>query len=45
MEHKDKLFKNNSSVGVYLQCPVFGRSMDDIIEELDELEKDSGFYR
>ena len=33
MEHKDKLFKNNSSVGVYLQYPIFEKSIDATIEE------------
>jgi len=31
MEHKDKLFKDEESVGIYLQYPVINESMDDVI--------------
>ena len=33
MEHKDKLFKITSSVGIYLQYPVFDETMDEVIQK------------
>ena len=41
MEHKEKLFKTESSVGIYLQYPLFNETVDDIIEEWVELLDDS----
>ena len=37
MEHKEKLFQSDSSVGIYLQYPVFNESIDDTIEKWVEL--------
>ena len=33
MEHKEKLFKTATSVGIYLQYPIFDEPMDDVIEK------------
>ena len=33
MNHKEKLFKTDTSVGIYLQYPVFNETMDDVIEK------------
>ena len=41
MEHKDKLFKTKISVGVYLQYPIFNKSMEDVIVEWIKLLNDS----
>ena len=42
MDHKEKLFKNNSSVGIYIQYPIFKESMDIVIEKwIDLLDNSS----
>ena len=41
MEHKEKLFKTKSSVGIYLQYPIFNKSTDEVIEEWVQLLDDS----
>ena len=42
MDHKEKLFKNNSSVGIYIQYPIFKESMDSVIEKwIDLLDNSS----
>ena len=33
MEHKNKLFKTDSSVGIYIQYPIFNETMDDVIQQ------------
>ncbi len=41
MEHKEKLFKTESSVGIYLQYPIFNNSIDEVIEKWVQLLDDS----
>ena len=41
MQHKEKLFKDNESVGIYLQYPIFNESMDSAIDKWINLSDES----